>query len=364
MNLCGIKQLALALVFSLVFTLPQLATAQEERTVAQPHDAAQGIIDLFDDYQLVGLCEDHRVAQHHEFYIDLITNPTFAESVDDIIVEFGNALYQDIMDRYIDGEEVPIKELSKAWRNTTQFVVWNSSVYANFLKTVREVNQALPDEKRLRVLLADPPIDWSKVTSIEDYDVFAGRDDHWFKVIENEVIEKGRRGLVIAGGVHFWRRSPQDNFVPQSIQEGMIGDILDQEYPGKTYMINYVQKNSSLMKEFRKWDVPSLVTLQGTELGAKSFGLLTTGSLAFRQEVDGEMVWVPLDADHWPPIEKMVDGLLYLGKKFTNVPAPPGTYQDAEYVSELKRRAKIMDAYYGFSPGYEQDLKELLKKRK
>ena len=46
------------------------------------------------------------------------------------------------------------------------------------------------------------------------------------------------------------------------------------------------------------------------------------------------------------------------------VTAIPETFQGAEYVKELKRRPKIIDSYYGFDPGYEQDLKELLRERK
>ena len=38
--------------------------------------------------------------------------------MDHIVVEYANSLYQKVVDRYIAGEDVPIEEVEKAWRNT------------------------------------------------------------------------------------------------------------------------------------------------------------------------------------------------------------------------------------------------------
>ena len=87
----------------------------------------------------------------------------------DIVVEFGNARYQAIIDRFVAGEDVPHPELQKVWQNTTQaHPVWDSPIYEEFFRAVRAVNATLPTERRLRVLLGDVPIDWDRVTSLED----------------------------------------------------------------------------------------------------------------------------------------------------------------------------------------------------
>jgi hypothetical protein len=37
-----------------------------------------------------------------------------------IVVEWGNPLYQPILDRYIKGEDIPLPKLQQVWRNQTQ----------------------------------------------------------------------------------------------------------------------------------------------------------------------------------------------------------------------------------------------------
>jgi hypothetical protein len=88
--------------------------------------------------------------------------------VNDIVVEFGNALYQDTIDAFVlNGQPVADADLRPVWRNTTQSPVqtWDAPVYEQFFRRVRAVNWTLPPSKRVRVLLGDPPLDWSKVTS-------------------------------------------------------------------------------------------------------------------------------------------------------------------------------------------------------
>ena len=43
----------------------------------------------------------------------------FSETVNDIVVEFGSARYQEVMDRFQRGDEVPPRELEQVWQNVT-----------------------------------------------------------------------------------------------------------------------------------------------------------------------------------------------------------------------------------------------------
>jgi hypothetical protein len=58
--------------------------------------------------------------EEHEFWLTLLHAPEFQASVDDIVVEFGTARYQEVMDRFTRGEEVPYDELKDVWQQTTQ----------------------------------------------------------------------------------------------------------------------------------------------------------------------------------------------------------------------------------------------------
>ena len=55
--------------------------------------------------------------QEYEWLDSLVANPEFADQVDDVVMEFGNSLYQKSVDRYIAGEAVPIEDVQRAWRN-------------------------------------------------------------------------------------------------------------------------------------------------------------------------------------------------------------------------------------------------------
>ena len=69
------------------------------------------------------------------------------------------------------------------------------------------MNMSLPPERRLRVLLGDPPIDWDKVHTLEELRKWLNRDAHAVDVIRREVLAKGRRALVIYGDEHLARNA-------------------------------------------------------------------------------------------------------------------------------------------------------------
>lgn len=72
----------------------------------EPYDAVRAVLVAFDRYDLVALGEAHRRQNVHDFAISLIRSSDFPKKVNDIVVEFGGARYQGLMDRYIDGADV------------------------------------------------------------------------------------------------------------------------------------------------------------------------------------------------------------------------------------------------------------------
>jgi hypothetical protein len=115
---------------------------------------------------LVGLCEAHLLQEEHDFFGALLRQRTLPSLINDIVVEFGNALYQPIADRFILGDEpVANAVLHQIWRNTTISggnPGWDAPVYEQFFRTVRAVNWSLPPSRRIRVLLGDPLLTGAK----------------------------------------------------------------------------------------------------------------------------------------------------------------------------------------------------------
>ena len=85
------------------------------------------VLNAFRTHRLVALDEgDHNNLQGYAFRMALIHHPAFAGLVNDIVVEAGNSLYQDVMDKFVAGEDVPYDALRRVWQDTTQpHTVWD-----------------------------------------------------------------------------------------------------------------------------------------------------------------------------------------------------------------------------------------------
>src|SRR5438128_2741811 len=96
--------LSVSLLLSAQLTT-QIAAVQNPPKAREPAplNAKESIVGLFDKYQVVALSEAHRLQEEHDFITALIQEPAFPTKVNDIVIEWGNALYQSILDRYVSG---------------------------------------------------------------------------------------------------------------------------------------------------------------------------------------------------------------------------------------------------------------------
>ena len=174
-------------------------------TSAVPVPAARAILDAFRSHSLVALADAHGWEQLHAFRLSLIRDKEFPSVVNDIVVEFGNARYQDVMDRFVRGSDVPYKTLRHVWQDATQVnAVWDRPIYEEFFRAVRSINATLPSERQIRVLLGNPPVDWS-AGGHDAGRLTPHRDQHAADIIAREVVAKQHRALIIYGGGHLFR---------------------------------------------------------------------------------------------------------------------------------------------------------------
>jgi hypothetical protein len=96
---------------------------------SKPENATDGVIRGFEALDVVLLGELHGNKQEYQWLNQLVETPAFAERVDDIVLEFGNSLYQKSVNRYIAGDDVPLEQVQKAWRNLVGAVGAPSPVY-------------------------------------------------------------------------------------------------------------------------------------------------------------------------------------------------------------------------------------------
>lgn len=171
--------------------------------VVQP--AIDGILAAFTQRPIVGLGDEHGVAQQQDFYAALVRDPRFARDVGNVVVEFGGALHQAVIDRYVAGEAVPYLELRKVWTDTVGWVPTVRHIgFVNFFAQVRAVNQTLPPAARIKVWLGEPPIDWSTIRRRSDLNpISVQRDSYPAQLIVEQILAKNKKALVIYGGAHF-----------------------------------------------------------------------------------------------------------------------------------------------------------------
>jgi hypothetical protein len=291
----------------------------------KPQDPIQGIVELFDTYRIVMLGEIHECRQEHELLRKLIAAPGFSERVNDIVMEFGNARYQDVVDRYIAGENIPIEDVQKAWRDTVGALGPASPLYGEFYVAVRAVNQNRPKQRRLRVLLGDPPIDWGRVSTIEDIAFYLPfRDQFYASVVRYQALAKGRKALLIMGEGHFRRAGGR----PGAIENELLMALV------KPYVImpgsNMVRSYDDLDSRFNALPAPSLVEMKGNWIGDLP---------------------APVRGSTMGTWEQAADAYLYLGPRdrITVVKNRRSDLDGTAYGNELQRRMTIM---FGKAPDF------------
>jgi len=137
-----------------------------------PVEPIGAILDAFRTHDVVGLSagETHGDVRGPAFVAALIRDPRFASTTIDVVMENASARYQDAMDRYVYGDDVPYAELRRVWDETTQpQVLPTPGEIPEIYRALRDVNRTLPPARWHRALLGDPPIEWEKVATAADF---------------------------------------------------------------------------------------------------------------------------------------------------------------------------------------------------
>jgi hypothetical protein len=320
-----------------------------QRAIIHEKDIVKAICDQFDKSDLVGLGELHGSQADQDLRFQIIHSKAFARKVHIIVVEGLNAFYQEELDRYIRGEDVPPAQVQRVWRDSTGIFVGPVilTIYQRLLAEVRSVNRGLPDRFKLRVIAADPPLDWAKVQSPPDFrSILVTRGEFGAEVIEREAMRNRQKALLVFATAWLTRNKQHmtaNGLVPWT---DTIGARLDRDFPGRLYVIAPIRGSeypdtANLEKLIGMPASPVLLRLHGTAFGtldanefitANSAVLLGAPAPPFRFYRDGTTM------------AEVADAVIYRGKIADAVVRPdPSQAADTAYAAELKRRA-------GFAP--------------
>jgi hypothetical protein len=325
-------------------TRAPIAVDESRTDQLKPLDAIPAVLDALRRYPLVALAERHLLQEWHDFTTALLFHPSLPVQLTDIVVEFGNALHQDIADRFIlEGKAVANADLQKIWRHTIGGnVLWDAPVYGQFFRSVRAVNALRPAKQRLRVLLGDPPFDCRKVRGVDDkkylQSMQAQRDAHYAGVVDREVLKKEGRALLIAGSAHLLRGI----HLRDHVDELNAASRLAQRWAERLFVIDPLilppdPSQDALTRRVQacvaSWPHPAIALLAGTWLGP------TTESV--RPWINS-LAHLATSAEN-TRYGAQADAVLYLGpaEQFTASRADPAIYHWGDYPKELQRLSRI-----------------------
>jgi hypothetical protein len=329
------------------------AAAQPQPKAAVPIDPVEGIVEAFKTHQVVMLPGGHGSKQFHDLLLAVVRDPRMPGTLTDIVVEFGSSRYQDLIDRFVRGDAMPDRTIRHAWQNTVIAGMGNDGPYVEeFYRAMRELNAPLPVQKRYRVLGGDPPIDWDNVTTRADVRKWSVRRDTFpADLIRREVVERGRRALVVYGQQHFPRKEVMANYDTSNWQAQTMTSLLEASGVKPFVILSDAgQETVGLQNDIATWPVPSLALVRGTVMGVADFTTFV-GADGDRFAVRGADDFVKIPRDQHKPMrmEDQVDAILWMG--VTRPPTPAllskGTCADPEYLPMRLRRIALA----GLPPG-------------
>src|SRR5579872_496272 len=339
----------------LILAIASAATSRsrgQSEAKPAPHvrSAIDGVLELFEKTPIVVLCDHHGLAQEEAFFSSLVRDPRFAETIGNVVVEFGGESSQSVIDRYVAGEDVPMNQLRRVWTETPGWVPGPTRLgYINFFANVRAANVALPAERRLKIWLGEPKIDWSKINSFQYFEPFIDkRDDNYIRIIGDEILKKHKKALLIIGTGHIFGDT------------ALFRAKFDQAYPNTLATVaafaGYRESdcNKRFLARAKDWPVPAVVgPVAGTWL---KFLLQLPGCNFLPADMIANMKATP--AGQLPPgvssaeelLQRVVsmasgdeaDAILYLGPPdtLTESPFDPAIYLDSDYFKEEDRRMR------------------------
>jgi hypothetical protein len=311
---------------------------QTELEETEPTEAVKYLLAAFDRFPLVALGGMHGSQEMADFVVSLLYHPQFAAKVNAIVVEFGNARYQKLIDRFvIEGKPVEASELRPVWRDIFGSGT-DAPIFEQFFRTVRAVNRSLSEGQKVRVWLGDPPVNWSEVRSIEQAIPFMrNRDRHFAEVVEHEVLARGHKAILIAGLAHVLKAIPGRNELETRPPSNFV-QLLEENHPQSTWAVlphlGFSYRNAELESRLTDWPMPGMVSLGNSWVGDLDCTLSFAAGVAEYQATYAGF-----------KLKEVADAYLYLGPRhrLTNSTPNPAVYRgDPAYLAELERRHRIL----------------------
>lgn len=321
------------------------------------------VLEKLAKHKLVIYGEMHRRTVSWDLLKQIIADPKFAETTGTVFMEFG-AYNQKEIDRFYAQEELDKSILLDIF-GRQQLGGWTDKGQFDFMIALRELNQKLPDNKKIKVVFADDQIPWPSIKTAEEFQaqVKKGKDRNtqMADIIQQTIQSSNdsRNSLFIVGFGHGYK-----SHIPGTYSTP----------PGQ---IPALSAGAQLVERFSDNDIFSIFP-HCASIGNKGEmgGKLRNGLYDYAFEMNGNIP-VAFDLKNSPfgkePFDGMIpmkfdpkagsysnnyDGYIFFGKLEDEEKSTPllELFTD-DFVNELKRRATIM----GMMNLYDMPIKDLNK---
>ena len=169
------------------------------------------MLDMLSSHKLVINGEYHRRKVSWDMLKKLIALPEFPDKVGCIFMELPS-WRQPLMDEFLSSDTLNGDLLIQIFQDEQLYGWWDRGEF-EFLRALWHLNSTLPQDKKIRVVLADYQVPYSLITSAEEAKTMEDRNTHMANIIIDTIdkSEDTRNNLFLVGCGHA-SKSKQEGF--------------------------------------------------------------------------------------------------------------------------------------------------------
>lgn len=336
-----------------LYNLPRMAVVNNMPNDAAPFVDYISTVKLSPEKFLLEMLSTHKVVVNGEYHRRkvswdmlkrLIAMPKFPKKVGYVFMELPS-WHQPTMDTFMNSDTLNPNLIIQIFQDEQLNGWWDRGEY-EFLCELWKINKKLPRNKKIKVVLADYQIPYSKITKREEAKELDDRNSHMANVVVNTMKQstERRNGLFVVGCAHAYK-SNQAGFAsaahaqkPQLTAGAQIANALGSEnvftvfqhvLPGDNHGENKKPIRGGIFDTAfaMNGNKPIGFKLEGSPFGAEPFDGIyeikyKTATGSYQDNFDGYLFLAPLaDEPKATPLTEV----------FTD-----------EFVNEMKRRASMM----------------------
>ena len=281
-----------------LFALATPAIAQESAPHltdlrAQGREPVAFVLDQLEEHDLIVFDDAlHTLVEPFAFYQRLVREPAFRQRARFVFLESVPLNQQGHVEAYLAAPDADPRLLYPAFQNSIGGDGFPYATYFDLLATIHEVNRALPDSERVRVVAVGSPTYWSEIRTPRDLEVFRqGLDayDYTMYSMIRSTLGSGGKGVFLTNTRHAYQAI---RHADGSLYWNATTYFHERE-PGRAYSIRF--HAPQLVIERMREDTTATRTTQGMERIDYRWDRMEGGAWdrAFRDY--GEPVAVPLE---------------------------------------------------------------------